>query len=96
MARSTISSTASAGPILVTARLMPSGGFSIQYEIARMASTVSDAGGRWSLALERNADIAPLGSWYLVTEHLPPAYGGPATHRIEVGPLNQTLYDALI
>lgn len=104
MATSTISNTIedpSGGDvegILVTVTLMPTGGFRISdsVEVGRTVSTTTDTNGAWSLALERNSNISPANTHYLVTEHIPESQGGRRNWRIQVGDSNQTVFAALV
>lgn len=104
MATSTISNTIT-GPTgtavsgaTVRATLMPGPGFRVSdsTEVARVVTTTTNGSGAWSLALERNTNITPTGTWYLIEEEIPVAQGGSRTHAIQVGASNQTLLAALI
>jgi hypothetical protein len=65
-------------------------------EVAATVSTVSNGSGAWSLVLERNSDIVPSGTWYLIEEQIPTANGGPRFYEIQVGSSNQTLLASLV
>lgn len=79
MSTATITNTVrdSAGTALagvpVTIRLMPAGGFrtSDSAELAKTLNTVTNASGVWSVALERNEDISPAGTYYQALEKIP-------------------------
>lgn len=104
MATSTISNTildlegnaVASVPVVVT--LMPSGGFrsDTQTEVARQVTTTTDSNGLWSLSLERNSNIVPSGTFYVVDEHIPSDKGGATSHAIEVGVANESLRASLI
>lgn len=81
--------------IEVIARLQPGPGFrnSDKSEIAESARDTTDAAGDWSLALERNADILPAGTWYEIEERLT---DGSRIYAIVVGPTNVELKDAVV
>lgn len=83
--------------VRVIARLIP-GGFRIAEgsEIASQDETTSDAGGNWSIALERNANISPAGTYYEIEEQIPDLNGGPRIYPVSVGATNQTLQAALV
>jgi hypothetical protein len=65
-------------------------------EVAAVVSTVSNGSGAWSLVLERNADITPAGTYYIVEEQIPAASGGPRFYEILVGASDQTLLAAQV
>lgn len=104
MATSTISNTildlegnaVASVPVVVT--LMPSGGFRSDTftEVARQVTTTTDSNGLWSLSLERNSNIVPEGTFYVVDEHIPTDKGGATSHAIEVGLANESLRASLI
>ncbi len=105
MATSTISSTitdlsgTALEGVVVTAVLKPDGQafrVSDSSSIASEDRTTTNASGQWSLVLEENDNIDPDGSFYLVTEHMPPENGGPKTYAIEVGANDATLHASLI
>lgn len=64
-------------------------------EVVQTANTTSNASGVWSLALERNTNITPANSYYMVVENYPPASGGPKFWLFTVGNVNQTLQAAI-
>lgn len=73
---------------------MPGSGFrGDASEVARITRTTTDASGVWSVALERNADISPSGTYYQVVEKIPFA---ERKYNIQVGSTSQTLFAALI
>ena len=104
MATSRISNTIKApdgtaiASVPVTVMLMPSAGFrqSDFTEVARIASTTTNASGFWQLDLERNANITPDNSWYEVVEQVPAASGGRRVWNIAVGDSDQTLLASLV
>lgn len=81
----------------VICELQPGAGFRVDdVEVAPRVTTTTDANGDWSLTIQRNGDLTPSGSYYLITEKIPKASGGPATYAIEVGDSDQTLLASLI
>lgn len=104
MATSTISNTllkpngTAATGIQVVITLMPSGGFRADTftEVVRVVTATTDSNGLWSIALERNTNITPSGTFYVVDERLPASMGGPVSWAIQVGASNQTVQAALI
>jgi hypothetical protein len=99
MATSTITNTitdaggtpAAGIPVVIT--LMPGSGFrGDASEVARITRTTTDSNGLWSVALERNADISPSGTYYQVVEKVPFA---ERKWNLQVGSSNQTLFAAL-
>ncbi len=84
--------------VVVTARLMPSGGFRTAdfSEVARLVQTTTDVTGFWSLQLEENASITPSNSWYEVTELIPDVSGGKRVWQIAVGASDQSLLASLV
>lgn len=85
--------------VLVIARLRGVvGGFkaSTSTEIATAVSTTSDVAGAWTLTLERNADILPLGSYWEIEEQIPAASGGSRLWAVTVGSVNVNLLAALL
>lgn len=80
------------------------GGFRIDdgTEVSPVTSTVTNASGVWSLALERQANINPANSYYIVQEFLPSAVGDPYSPQgvrswlFQVGATNQALSAALV
>lgn len=83
--------------VLVRAVLMPGPGFrnDDDSEIARTVETESDSNGDWTLALERQANIVPSGTYYVVDEFIPFAKGGPARYAISVPATNEDITDIL-
>lgn len=65
----------------VTIDLIPGPGFKVDTgtEIAPRVAALTDVTGKWSIALERTANITPAGSYYRVKEQIPKARGGPKT-----------------
>lgn len=104
MPTSTISNTildlsgTAVADVLVVVTLMPSAGFREDTftEVARSVTTTTDSNGLWSLALERNSNITPEGTYYIVDEHIPASKGGATSNAIQVGDSNQTVLAALI
>lgn len=77
MATSTITNTVT-GPTgvpisgtLVEIELVPNSGFRTNsQEIVQSYFTTTDVNGLWTATLERNSDITPANSYYIVTEHI--------------------------
>lgn len=90
------SGTAVSG-VLVTATLMPTGGFrtSAASEVARTVTTTSNGSGAWTLTLERNSDITPSGTWYEIVEQIPASAGGRRVWNVTVGSSDQSVLAAL-
>lgn len=84
--------------VKVVATLMPGPGFreDTLSEVARSVSTESDVNGAWTLALERNSNITPDGTYYAIDEFIPKAKGGPTRYIIQVGASNQTVSAAMV
>lgn len=104
MATSTITGTitdpsgvAVAG-VVVTARLMPVGGFRSAdgSEVARLVTATSNGSGVYTLVLERNSGITPANTYYELSEAIPVANGGARVWTISVGASNQTVLAALV
>lgn len=104
MATSQISSTVTKADgsfivgITVTARLRPDQGFRISdsSEIAELVSTTTDSSGHWVLTLERNSNIDPPNSYYIIQESIPESLGGTRSFNVLVGSSNALLHDALV
>lgn len=84
--------------VRVTVRLMPCSGFrtATGTEVARVASTITDSNGAWSLTLEENASITPDGTYYEIVEYIPKVSGGNTRYLITVGASNQSVMAALV
>ena len=85
--------------VVIVARLKPGPGFRIagtSEEVASQITTTSAAAGTWSLTLERQANITPLGSYYEIEEQIPDSKGGLKSWTITVGDVGQTLFAALV
>lgn len=104
MATSTISNTVTdpsgvaVSGAVINARLKPNGvGYRVSdgTEVATLVSTISNASGFWSLALERNSNITPSGSYYEIEERISDAAGGSRNWAISVGTVSTTVYAAL-
>lgn len=98
MPTSTISNTRlGAADFLVTATLMPTVGFKISdsSELERVRTTTASGAGAWSLALERQSNITPTGSYWLIEEHIEDD-GGHTILPISVGASNATLAASVI
>lgn len=82
----------------VICRLMPTGGFRTAdgTEVAREVRTTTNAGGVYTLVIERNAGITPANTYYEVTELIPAVNGGPKVWNISVGASDQTVLAALV
>lgn len=81
--------------ITITAVLMPGVGFRADNtEVGRYESTTTNGSGEWSLTLERNDQITPTGTYWLVTEKVN-APQGPAVWACSVTG-NSTLLASLI
>lgn len=104
MATSIISNTVTdlsgvvVGGVTVTAKLVPGSAFRTAtfLEVASMVTTTSDVNGNWSLVLERNSDVVPSGTYYVVTEKIPDAKGGTKSYTIQVGAVNASLLASLV
>lgn len=105
MATSIISNTilnlaeAAAGSgAVVTAQLVPGSAFRTVdgAEVTSLITTTVSGGGTWSLTLERNSDIVPSGTYYVIREILPESLGGTKTYTIQVGSVNATLLASLV
>ena len=104
MATSTITGTildptgTAVASVPVTCRLMPTGGFrtATGSEVARVATTTTNASGVYSFVLERNSGIEPANTYYELVEEIPVARGGRRVWNIQVGASNQTVLAALI
>lgn len=94
------SGTAQVG-VTVTARLMgergPVSGFRIDtgYEVTSAEQTTSDSSGDWSMTLERNSNISPAGTYWEITEEVPPP-GKTTTYACSVSAASQTVASALV
>ncbi|HET7486841.1 MAG TPA: LamG-like jellyroll fold domain-containing protein [Acidimicrobiales bacterium] len=104
MATSTITNVAkdpsgvAVAGITVIATLRPGPGFRVDdgSEVTAIKTTTSAGDGSWSLALERNANITPAGSWWEIEEVFADTAGGPRQWTIGVGAVNATLLASLI
>lgn len=83
----------------VTITLVPAGAFRIDnsFDMAPVdqPTITSSGGGNWSATLEQNANLTPAGSYYLVTEQIPQAQGGPRYWAVVVPAANSSLKAAL-
>lgn len=100
MATSTISNTVKnpdgtpAVGVTVNIRLVPDTGFRTDHsEIVEKLTLTTDAAGLWTTPLERNSDVSPANSFYVVDELVP---NSPRSFAFGVGPLNTTLDAALV
>lgn len=84
--------------VLVRATLMPGPGFREDTfsEVARSVETTSSALGAWTLPLERNTNISPENTYYIIDEFIPQGKGGPTRYIIQVGASNQPVMSALV
>lgn len=99
MPTSTISNVRSgAADFRVTATLKPGVGFKISdsSELERVVETTANGSGAWSLALERQSNITPTGSFWLIEEHVDSDEGGHTLVPISVGASNATLLASMI
>src|SRR5690348_5867699 len=62
-------------------------------EVATQVTTTANASGVWSLALERNADLTPAGTYYIIDQLLP---AGTRSYAIQVGATDQSLIASLV
>lgn len=78
--------------------LMPTAGFRISDStgITRRLATTTDSSGFFQFALERQSNITPSDSFYLIVIHLPESLGGTQTWSVRVGASNSSLYAALV
>lgn len=104
MATSTISNTITdlngtpLEGVTIEVELKPGPGFRISdsSEVSSSDETTTDSNGDWSIALERNTNIDPTGSYYEVRELIDDTDGGPRVWSIQVGASNQTLRASLV
>lgn len=82
----------------VTVQLQPGPGFRLSdgSEVSGSVQAVTNAAGLWSLALERNSNITPAGSYWLVSEDIPAGAGGQRSWRITVGAVDANLLASTI
>ena len=100
MATSNITSqitTPNQAGITVTATLV-NGFFKVDSfdEIVGVVTTTTDGSGNWTLALERQSNIAPANSYWIVREDIPATYGGAREWAITVPDSNATLFESLL
>lgn len=81
----------------VVIELQPIQGFrtSDGASVGRRYSTVTDSGGDIAVSLERNDDISPIGTYYVVTFSAPYERGGPQKYRFRAT-ASQSLFASLI
>lgn len=65
-------------------------------EISRYKTWTTDVNGLVQMELERNADIFPTGSHWVINVEKTEAQGGATSHDISVGSVNATLYASVI
>lgn len=84
--------------VLVTAQLLPGSAFRTSdfTEVASLASVTSAADGSWSMVLERNSDIVPEFTYYVITENIPASRGGAKSYTIQVGVPDANLLASLV
>lgn len=81
----------------VIATLMPTPGFrvgTLEEIPRRVEGTITSLA--WALTLERNADILPAGTWWLIEEKIPELDGAHNLWPVEVGPTDTLLYQSLV
>lgn len=82
--------------ITVTATLMR-GFFKVDSfdELVGVISTTTNGSGLWTLNLERQSNIAPLGSYWVIQEMIPSQYGGTREWAILVPDSDAVLFECL-